>query len=144
MRVMVIVKASKDSEAGALPSPEMIEAMGKFNNELIDAGVMLDGAGLRPSSKGARLSFNGGRTLLTDGPFAETKEIIGGYWMIQVSSLQEALDWMRRAPMEDGAELELRPLFEPEDFAEVASPELIAQEQGWRDEQAKNAPKAPA
>jgi len=143
---MVIVKANPESEAGALPSPEMIERMGAYNNELIAAGVMLDGAGLQSSAKGARVAIQGGKATVTDGPFAETKELIAGYWLWQVKSLQDAIDWARKAPSDgDKAfDLELRPLFEPEDFAEVASPEIIAQERGWREEQAKNAPKATA
>jgi len=146
MRVMVIVKASKDSEAGALPNPELIEAMGAFNNELIAAGLMLDGAGLQSSAKGARVSLKRGKAVVTDGPFTETKELIAGYWVWQVKSLQDAIDWARKAPTDGDNEfnLEIRPFFEPEDFSEVASPELIAQEQGWRDDQARNAPKAQA
>jgi len=146
MRVMVIVKASPESEAGALPSPELIEKMGVYNNELIAAGVMLDGAGLQSSAKGARVSIRGGKAAVTDGPFAETKELIAGYWLWQVKSLQDAIDWASKAPGDgDNAfNLELRPLFEPEDFAEVASPEIIAQEQGWRADQARNAPKTTA
>jgi hypothetical protein len=146
MRVMVIVKASQESETGALPSPELLAAMGEYNNQLIAAGVMLDGAGLQASAKGARVSLRHGEALVTDGPFAETKELIAGYWLWQVKSLQDAIDWARKAPTEDDAEfnLEIRPFFEPEDFAEVSTPELIAQEQDWRAEQAKNAPKAPA
>ncbi|HEX4711853.1 YciI family protein [Phenylobacterium sp.] len=146
MRVMVIVKASEESEAGALPNPELIEAMGAFNNELIAAGVMLDGAGLRSSAKGARVSLKRGKAMVTDGPFAETKELIAGYWIWQVKSLQEAIDWARKAPTDGDNEfnLEIRQFFEPEDFSEVASPELVAQEQGWREEQVKNAPKAQA
>jgi hypothetical protein len=146
MRVMVIVKASEESEAGALPNPELIEAMGAFNNELIAAGVMLDGAGLQSSAKGARVSLKRGKAMVTDGPFAETKELIAGYWIWQVKSLQEAIDWARKAPTDGDNEfnLEIRQFFEPEDFSEVASPELVAQEQGWREEQVKNAPKAQA
>jgi len=146
MRVMVIVKANPESEAGALPSPEMIERMGAYNNELIAAGVMLDGAGLQSSAKGARVAIRNGKAIVTDGPFAETKELIAGYWLWQVKSLQDAIDWARKAPSDGDNlfDLELRPLFEPEDFAEVASPEIIAQERGWREEQAKNAPKATA
>ncbi|MFL5297278.1 MAG: YciI family protein [Phenylobacterium sp.] len=146
MRVMVIVKANADSEAGAMPSPEMIATMGEFNNELIAAGVMLDGAGLQSSAKGARVHIQRGQATVTDGPFAETKELIAGYWVWQVGSLQEAIDWARKAPTDGDRpfDLELRPFFEPEDFAEVASPELIAQEAEWRDAQAKAAPKAVA
>jgi hypothetical protein len=144
MRVMVIVKANAESEAGALPNPELIEKMGAYNNELIAAGVMLDGAGLQSSAKGARVSIKRGKVVVTDGPFAETKELIAGYWVWQVKSLQDAIDWARKAPTDgdNTFDLEIRPFFEPEDFAEVASPELIAQEQGWREDQARNAPKA--
>ena len=146
MRVMVIVKANPESEAGALPTPEYIARMGAYNNELIAAGVMLDGGGLQPSAKGARVSIQSGKVTVTDGPFAETKELIGGYWIWQVASLQDAIDWAKKAPTDGDREfnLELRPFMEPEDFAEVASPELIAQEQGWRDEQARSAPRAQA
>ena len=146
MRVMVIVKASQDSEAGALPTPDYIEAMGAFNNELIAAGVMLDGGGLQSSAKGARVRLQNRKAVVTDGPFAETKELIGGYWIWQVKSLQDAIDWAKKAPTEGDRpfDLEIRPYFEPEDFAEVATPELIAEEQEWRDRQARNAPKATA
>ncbi|MGZ6014037.1 MAG: YciI family protein [Caulobacteraceae bacterium] len=146
MRVMVIVKANPESEAGALPSPEYIEAMGAFNNELIAAGVMLDGGGLRPSASGARVRLQSGEVVVTDGPFAETKELIGGYWIWQVKSLADAVAWASKAPTEGDRpfDLEIRPYYEPEDFAEVATPELIAEEQEWRDRQAANAPKATA
>jgi len=145
MRVMVIVKANAESEAGALPNAEHIAAMGKFNNALIAAGVMLDGAGLQSSSKGARVKFKDGRVTVTDGPFAQTKELLAGYWIWQVNSLQEAVDWACKAPTDGDSEfnLEIRQFFEPEDFTEVATPQLIAQEKGWRDEQARHAPKAP-
>ena len=120
MRFMMIVKASKDSEAGVLPSQEMLAAMGKYNEELIKAGVMLDGMGLQASSKGARVHFSGNKRTVTDGPFAETKELIAGFWMIQVKSKQEAIDWALRAPNPhgEGAEtnIELRQVFEIEDF----------------------------
>ena len=146
MRVMVIVKANEESEAGALPNPELIAAMGAYNNELIAAGVMLDGGGLQSSAKGARVSLRNGKASVTDGPFAETKELIGGYWIWQVKSLQDAIDWAKKAPSEVDREfnLEIRPFFEPEDFSGVASPEIIAQEQDWREEQARHAPKATA
>ena len=146
MRVMVIVKANAESEAGGLPTPEYIARMGAYNDELIAAGVMLDGGGLRPSAQGARVSLRRGAATVIDGPFAETKELLGGYWIWQVASLQEALDWAKKAPTEGDREfnLELRPFMEPEDFADVASPDLIAQEQGWRDDQAAKAPKATA
>lgn len=144
MRVMVIVKANPDSEAGALPSAELVAAMGEYNNELIAAGVMLDGAGLQPSAKAVRVHVQNGKATVTDGPFTETKELIAGYWVWQVKSLQDAIDWAKRAPSDGDRpfDLEIRPFFEPEDFAEVATPELIAQEAGWRDEQARKAPKA--
>jgi hypothetical protein len=119
MRFMVIVKATKDSEAGKMPSEEMLGAMAKFNEELVKAGVMLDGAGLQPSSKGARIRFSGKTRTVIDGPFAETKELIAGYWVIQVKSREEAIEWMKRCPNpynEDG-EIELRQFFELEDFA---------------------------
>jgi len=120
MRFMMIVKANKDSEAGKLPSEELLAAMGKYNEELMKAGVLVDLAGLKPTSKGARIKFSKGKKTVIDGPFAETKELIGGYWIINVKSRQEALDWAKRAPapfgeMEDG-EIELRQFFEMEDF----------------------------
>jgi len=143
---MVIVKANPESEAGALPNPELIEAMGAYNNELIAAGVMLDGGGLQSSAKGARVSLRSGKAVVNDGPFTETKELIGGYWIWQVKSLQDAIDWAKKAPTDGDREfnLEIRPFFEPEDFSGVASPEIIAQEQDWREEQARHAPKATA
>jgi hypothetical protein len=143
---MVIVKASAESEAGAMPSPELLAAMGKYNDELITAGVMLDGAGLQSSAKAARVCIQSGRATVTDGPFTETKELIAGYWVWQVASLEDAVAWARKAPS-DGDQpfnLELRPFFEPEDFAGLATPEEIAKEQDWRDKQAANAPKATA
>jgi hypothetical protein len=144
MRVMVIVKANAESEAGTLPSPEYVERMGAFNNALIAAGLMLDAAGLKASSNAARVRLVRGEALVTDGPFAETKELIGGYWIWQVRDLAEAIDWAKKAPTDGDRpfDLELRPFIEPEDFAGVASEELIAQEQSWRDEQARNAPAA--
>jgi hypothetical protein len=144
MRVMVMVKASRESETGALPSAELLAAMGEYNNQLIGAGVMLDGGGLMASSNGARVSIRGGQAVVTDGPFAETKELIAGYWIWQVKSLQDAIDWARKAPSDAEFNLEIRPFFEPEAFSDVAAPEQIAQEQAWREEQAKHAPKAPA
>ena len=138
MRFMVIVKANADSEAGVMPTPEAIERMGVYNNELIAAGVMLDGGGLRPSSDGARLRFENGEPVVTDGPFTETKELIAGYWIWQCKDMAEAIAWLRKAPYEVGA-LEIRPFFEPEDFAGIASDEIIEQEKGWREQQAKAA-----
>ena len=120
MRFMMIVKASKDSEAGKMPGEELLAAMGKYNDELMKAGVLLDLTGLHPSSKGARIKFSGGKRTVIDGPFAETKELIGGYWLIQVNSKQEAIEWAKRAPAPhgDGAEgeIEVRQVFELEDF----------------------------
>jgi len=116
MRFMMIVKANKDSEAGVMPSNELISAMTKYNEELVNAGVMMDGAGLQASSKGARIRFNGSQRTVIDGPFAETKELISGYWIIQVKSREEAIEWAKRSPFQEG-ELELRQFFEMEDFA---------------------------
>ena len=120
MRFMVIVKATKDSEAGKMPSEEMLAAMGKFNEELVKAGVMLDGAGLQSSVKGARIRFEGGKRSVIDGPFAETKELIAGYWIIQVKNKAEAIEWMKRCPKphEGDCEIEIRQFFEMEDFGE--------------------------
>jgi hypothetical protein len=118
MRFMVLVKANAESEKGLLPSEEMVARMGKYNEELLKAGVMLEGEGLHPSSKGARVKFSGGKTKVIDGPFAETKELIGGFWMWQVKSREEAIEWLRRAPFEEGAEVELRQVYETSDFVE--------------------------
>ena len=121
MRVMVLVKASKDSEAGKMPSQELLTAMGKFNEELTKAGVMLAGDGLRPSSKGARVRFSGAKRTVIDGPFTEAKELVAGYWLWQVKSLAEAIEWLKRCPNphHDECEVEIRPLFEASDFAEL-------------------------
>lgn len=116
MRVMVIVKASKESEAGVLPSPELLAKMGKYNEELQKAGIMLAGDGLRPSSKGKRVKFGDGKRTVTDGPFAETKELIAGFWLWKVKSMDEAVDWLKRAPFDRGEEVEIRQLHEMEDF----------------------------
>src|SRR2546425_12892525 len=116
MRFMVMVKATKDSEAGTLPDRKILAAMGKFNEELVKAGVMLAGEGLQASSKGARVRFEGGKRTVIDGPFAETKELIAGYWMWQVKSKDEAIAWLKRAPFDGGTEVEIRQVFEPEDF----------------------------
>ena len=120
MRFMVIVKASRDSEAGKMPSEEMLAAMGKFNEEMVKAGIMLDGAGLKPSSQGARIRFSGSKRTVIDGPFAETKELIAGYWIIQVKNKAEAIEWMKRCPNphEEDCEIEIRPFYELEDFGE--------------------------
>ena len=134
MRVMVIVKATKESEAGALPDRESLTAMGKFNEELVKAGVMLDAAGLRASSNGKRVKFSGGKAaLLTDGPFMETKELIAGYWVWKVKSVDEAVEWLKRAPFRD-EEVEIRPFFEPEDFGENLTLELHEQQERMREE----------
>jgi hypothetical protein len=126
MRVMVLVKATKDSEAGVLPSTEMLEAMGKFNEALAEAGIMLDGDGLKPSSQGKRIAFDGPRRTVIDGPFAETNEVVAGFWLWQVKDLNEAVEWVKRCPnpMPGPSEIEIRPLYEMEDFAEVMTPEV--------------------
>jgi hypothetical protein len=133
MRVMVIVKANKDSEAGVLPDQKMLAEMGRFNEELVKAGVMLAGEGLQASSKGARVRFEGPkkRTVI-DGPFAETKELVAGFWLWQVKSMDEAVEWLKRAPFEGGEEVEIRQVFETEDFGEAVTPELREQEERWR------------
>ena len=128
MRFMVIVKASKESEAGQMPSTELLTAMGKYNEELVKAGVMLAGEGLAPSVKGARVRFEGSKRTVIDGPFAETKELLAGYWVWKVASKQEAIDWLKRAPFNGGEEVELRQIFEMEDFGKEMTPELRAQE----------------
>jgi hypothetical protein len=134
MRVMVIVKASKESEAGKMPSTELLTAMGRYNEELVKAGVILAGEGLRPSSQGKRVRFSGKSRTLIDGPFAETKELIAGFWLWQVKSMEEAVEWARRCPnpMEGDSELEIRPVFEAEDFGTEFTPELRAQEDRLR------------
>ena len=132
MRFMVIVPASKESEAGVLPDEKILTAMGKFNEEMVKAGVMLAGEGLQPTSKGVRLKFADGKTTVTDGPFTESKELIAGFWLIQVKSKDEAIAWMRRAPFGGGVELEIRQVFEAEDFGPALSPELKASEERLR------------
>lgn len=132
MRVMVIVKADKNSEAGVLPSRELLTQMGKFNEELVKAGVMLAGEGLQASSKGARVKFSGQTRTVTDGPFAETKDLIAGFWLWKVKSMKDAIEWLKRAPFDGGTELEIRPLFETEDFGENLTPELREQERRLR------------
>ena len=143
MRVMAIVKATKDSEAGMLPSTELLNAMGKFNAELVKAGVMLAGEGLRPSSKGARVKFSGDSRTVTDGPFAETKELIAGFWILQVRSMEEAIEWIKRAPNPHPgeAEIEIRQISEAEDFGDNFTPEMRAAEQRLGEEMAANAKK---
>ena len=136
MRVMVIVKATKDSEAGVMPSHKLLEDMGKFNEQLVKAGIMLAGDGLHPSSKGKRVKFSGDKRSVVDGPFAETKELIAGFWIWQVRSIEEAVEWVRRCPnpMEGESWIEIRPVFEAEDFGKKFTPELRAQEDRLRSE----------
>ncbi len=131
MRFMVLVKATEDSEAGVMPSEEILTEMGKFNEELAKAGVLLAGEGLQPSSKGARVKFSGDQRTVTDGPFAETKELIAGFWLWQVKSLDEAIEWLKRAPFKEG-EVEIRQVFEAEDFGDAFTPELREQEERLR------------
>jgi hypothetical protein len=128
---MVLVKANKDSEAGALPDEKILTEMGSFNEELVKAGVMLAGEGLHPSAKGARVRFSGGKTIVIDGPFAETKELVAGYWLWQVKSMDEAIEWLKRAPFEE-TEVEIRRVFEAEDFGAEFTPELREQEERLR------------
>ena len=140
MRFMIMVKASKDSEAGKMPSEELLAAMGKYNEELVRAGIMLAGEGLQPSSKGARVRFSGDRRIVTDGPFTETKELIAGFWLWQVKSKEEAIDWVKRCPNPmpgNEAEIEIRQVFEAEDFGAEFTPELREQEERLRAEAAK-------
>ncbi|REE22668.1 MULTISPECIES: YciI family protein [unclassified Paraburkholderia] len=134
MRVMVMVKATAESEAGEMPSTELIEAMGRYNEELVKAGIMLGGDGLKPSSKGARVRFSGQDRTVVDGPFAETKELIAGYWIWQVQSMDEAIEWVRRCPnpMASDSEIEIRPFFEAADFGEAFTPELQENEERLR------------
>jgi hypothetical protein len=131
MRFMVLVKATPESEAGELPSTEMLAEMGKYNEELAKAGVMLAGEGLQPSSKGARVRFSGSERTVIDGPFTETKELIAGFWLWQVKSKEEAIEWLKRAPFKEG-EVELRQVFEADDFGEEFTPELREQEERIR------------
>jgi hypothetical protein len=131
MKVMVLVKATQDSEAGAMPSEQLLTKMGQYNEELVKAGIMLAGEGLHPSSKGARVRFSGTNRTVTDGPFAETKELVAGYWLWQVNSMEEAIEWVKRCPnpMPGDSEIEIRPVFAPEDFGEEFTPALREQEE---------------
>jgi hypothetical protein len=131
---MVIVKASKESEAGQMPSEQLLRDMGNFNEQLVKAGIMLAGEGLHPTSKAKRVRFSGASKTVIDGPFAETKELIAGYWVWKVTSMDEAVDWLTRAPFDGGAEVEIRPIFEAEDFGKEFTPELRAQEDRLRAE----------
>jgi hypothetical protein len=144
MRFMIIVKATADSEAGVMPSEELLTAMGKYNEELVNAGVMLNGDGLHPSSKGARVRFSGTKRSVVDGPFAETKELIAGFWIWQCASLQEAIDWVKRCPnpMLTDSEIEIRQIFSPEDFGEAFTPELQAHDERLRAKLAQQQGKA--
>ena len=138
MRVMVLVKATKDSEAGTMPSTELLEAMGKYNEELVNAGVMLAGEGLKPSSQGKRVAFDGPSRTVIDGPFAATGEVVAGFWLWQVKDMAEAVAWAKRCPnpMPGPSEIEIRPVFEAADFGEALTPELAEQEQRLRDKTA--------
>lgn len=139
MRFMILVKATRDSEAGVMPSEQMLAEMGRFNEELVKAGVMQAGEGLHPSSKGARVRFSGKDRKVIDGPFAETKELVAGFWIWQCASLQEAIDWVKRCPnpMPGESEIEIRPIFEAEDFGAEFTPELRAQEDRLREQMAR-------
>jgi hypothetical protein len=141
MRVIVLVKATKDSEAGVMPSQQLLTEMGNFNEELVKAGVMLAGEGLHPSSKGARVKFSGSNRTVVDGPFTETKELVAGFWLWQVKSMDEAIEWVKRCPnpMSTDSEIEIRPIFEAEDFGAEFTPELREQEARLRAEAARKA-----
>jgi hypothetical protein len=135
MRFMVIIKANADSEAGKLPSTQLINDMGKFNTELVDAGIMVDGGGLRPSSEGARVRFDADKRTVIDGPFTETKELVAGYWILELNSLDEAIEWVKRVPNTDGgeSEIEIRRVGDASDFESVMTPEMQAQERALAD-----------
>lgn len=132
MKVMVIVKADAESEAGVMPSQQLLEEMGRYNEELVNAGIMLAGEGLHPTSRGARVRFDGRQRTVIDGPFTESKELICGFWLWQVRSLDEAIEWLKRAPFDGGAEIEIRPIFEMEDFGDAMTPALREQEDRLR------------
>src|SRR5580693_5078172 len=137
MRFMVIVKASRDSEAGVMPSTELLTAMGKFNEEMAKAGVIEAGEGLHPSAKGARIKYSSGQSSVSRGPFNLTSDLVAGFWVIKTKSLDEAIGWMKRAPFDGGAEIEIRQVFSPEDFGEALTPELREQEERLRAQAAK-------
>jgi hypothetical protein len=128
MRFMVIVKASNESEAGVMPGTELLTAMGKFNEEMVKAGVMLAGEGLHPSSRGARIGYSGGRSTVSRGPFTLTNDLVAGFWLIETASLDQTIEWMKRAPFDGGAEIEIRQVFSPDDFGDALTPELREQE----------------
>ena len=132
MRVMVFVPGNKESEAGVMPSTDLLEKMTKFNEELVKAGVMLAGEGLQPTSKGKRVKFDGNQRTVIDGPFTESKEIVAGFWIWQVKNIDEAVEWIKRAPFDAGVQIELRPIFEAEDFGKELTPELRAKEEQLR------------
>ena len=146
MRVMVLVKATEASETGVMPSEKLLAEMGKYNEELVKAGVMLAGEGLHPSSKGKRVRFSGKQRTVIDGPFAETKELVAGFWLFQVKSLEEAVEWVKRCPnpFEEESEMEIRPVFEAEDFGAELTPELRAQEERLREEMKRAHPSSSA
>ena len=137
MKFMVIVKANRDSEAGVMPSTELLAAMGKFNEEMVKAGVMQAGEGLHPTAKGARVKYQGGQSAVTRGPFGLTDDLVAGFWLIETKSLDEAIDWMKRAPFDGGSEIEIRQVFAPEDFGAALTPELREQEARLRAQSAK-------
>jgi hypothetical protein len=141
MRVIVLVKANPESEAGQLPDQKILAEMGKFNDQLVKAGVMLAGEGLTPTSQGKRVRFEGARKTVIDGPFTETKELVAGFWLWQVKSMDEAVEWLKRAPFDGGTEVEIRRIFEAEDFGAELTPELRAQEERHRAQAAANAKK---
>lgn len=143
MRFMVLLKADKNTEAGVMPSEQLLADMGRYNEEMVKAGVMLSGEGLQPSSKGARVKFSGGKRTVVDGPFAETKELIAGFWMIQVKSKEEAVEWVKRcpSPLEGEAEIEIRQVFSAEDFGDAFTPELREQERRMEEQMKENAKK---
>ena len=140
MRVMVLVKATAESEAGIMPSSELLEAMGKYNAELVNAGILLAGEGLHPSAKGKRVAFNGSGRTVVDGPFAETRELVAGFWLWEVKDMAEAVEWVKRCPnpMPGPSELEIRPVFEAADFGDALTPELAKQEERLRDKTARH------
>jgi hypothetical protein len=137
MRFMVIVKGDRNTEAGVMPSTELLTAMGAFNEQMVKAGIMLAGEGLHPTWKGARIKYSGKQPSVSHGPFAVTNDLVAGFWLIQVASLEEAIEWMKRAPFDGGAEIELRQIFDAEDFGEALTPELRAQEERLRAQVAK-------
>ena len=138
MRFMILVKADADSENGVMPSTELLTEMGKYNEELVKAGVMLAGEGLHPSSKGARVRFSGAERSVIDGPFTETKELVAGFWIFEVKSLEEAIEWVKRGPFDGGTEIEIRQVFETDDFGDELTPELREQEERLRAQEAAN------